>query len=102
MTTPGGTSNGLLFTVTTATGLLVAAGAGVAPLVLFPNPVRTAATLTGANAHAVVRVLDALGRFVATATANAAGTAELRLPAGLAGGIYVVRVGARALRLVVE
>jgi hypothetical protein len=47
-----------------------------------------------------VQVLDALGRQVATATADATGTAAL--PAGLAPGVYVVRAGAQALRLTVE
>jgi hypothetical protein len=49
-----------------------------------------------------VQVLDALGRCVATATADAGGTAALALPAGLPGGVYVVRAGAQALRLTLE
>ena len=69
---------------------------------LFPNPAKAATTLVGAPAGATVQVLDALGRPVATATADATGRAELALPTGLAGGVYVVRVGGRALRLLVE
>jgi hypothetical protein len=49
-----------------------------------------------------VRVLDALGRPVASATADAAGAAALVLPAGRPAGVYVVRAGGAALRLVVE
>jgi hypothetical protein len=74
-----------------------------AGLSLFPNPTRSgAATLTGTLPGTVVTVLDALGRPVTSATADAAGTAALVLPAGLATGVYMVRVGTRALRLTVE
>ena len=71
-------------------------------LALFPNPATHAATLTGAQPGTVVTVVDALGRPVATATADAAGTAALVLPQGLPAGVYVVRAGSRALRLTVE
>jgi alpha-tubulin suppressor-like RCC1 family protein len=72
-------------------------------LALYPNPTRSgAATLTGTIPSAVVTVSDALGRPVATATADAAGTAALALPAGLPVGVYVVRVRSKALRLTVE
>ena len=73
-----------------------------AVLALFPNPTHGAATLTGAQPGAAVTMLDALGRQVLAATADATGTAALRLPAGHASGVYVVRVGAKALRLTVE
>ena len=43
-----------------------------------------------------------MGREVLAATADASGTAALVLPAGHASGVYVVRVGAKALRLTVE
>ncbi|MDO7873514.1 right-handed parallel beta-helix repeat-containing protein [Hymenobacter sp. ASUV-10] len=70
---------------------------------MFPNPATTGATtLTGAAPGTVVTVLDALGRPVATATADAAGTATLALPAGQPAGVYVVRAGRQVLRLVVE
>jgi hypothetical protein len=49
-----------------------------------------------------VQLLDALGRTVATTTADAAGVATLRLPAGLPNGVYVVRAGPQALRLLVQ
>lgn len=71
-------------------------------LALFPNPTTQAASLTGAQPGAVVTVFDAVGRQVLRATTNAAGTATLALPAGRATGVYVVRVGATALRLTVE
>ena len=51
---------------------------------------------------ASVQVLNTLGQVVLTAPADAAGTARLVLPAGLAGGVYVVRTGSQAARLVVD
>ena len=79
---------------------IVAVGAG--RLALFPNPAARTATLSGA-AGTPVRVYDALGRLVLTATADATGTAALTLPASQPAGLYLVRSGtAPALRLVVE
>ncbi|GAA3979908.1 hypothetical protein GCM10022407_26420 [Hymenobacter antarcticus] len=76
----------------------VAAGLG-----LYPNPTHgSGATLTGAVPGTMVTVFDALGRVVASATADAAGRATLALPAGLPMGVYVVRAGTKALRLTVE
>ena len=81
----------------------VALTGAAAGLALFPNPTHGGlATLTGAQPGAVVTVLDALGRQVLTAPADAAGTAILALPNGLASGVYVVRTGSQALRLTVE
>jgi hypothetical protein len=71
-------------------------------LVLFPNPAHTTATLTGAGSGSTVQLLDALGRLVLTTTADAAGTATLTLPTGLPSGVYVVRAGMQALRLLVR
>ena len=71
-------------------------------LTLSPNPARAALAVAGAPAGAAVAVFDALGRPVATAPADAAGTARLRLPAGLAAGVYVVRAGGQSARLAVE
>jgi hypothetical protein len=74
-----------------------------ASLALYPNPTQGGTvTLTGATPGAAVTVSDALGRPVLSALADAAGTAALVLPAGLPTGVYVVRVGSKALRLVVE
>ena len=75
----------------------------IQPFTLYPNPSHGgAATLTGAQPGTVVTVHDGLGRLVTTATADAAGTAVLVLPAGLPAGVYVVRAGAKAVRLTVE
>jgi len=79
----------------------VAPGPG-ASLRLFPNPATAGTTLGGAMPGARVQVLDALGRLVLTGTTDAAGTATLALPAGLPAGVYVVRAGQQAARLVVE
>ncbi|MGY3091287.1 hypothetical protein ACVWYF_004353 [Hymenobacter sp. UYAg731] len=76
-------------------------GPAVVPM-LYPNPAGHAATLTGVLPGAAAYVVDALGRVVLSATADATGTAALALPAGLPAGVYVVRAGARAVRLVVE
>ncbi|MFD1870909.1 T9SS type A sorting domain-containing protein [Hymenobacter bucti] len=75
---------------------------GRAGLALFPNPAAAHATLIGAAPSATVRVLDPLGRVVATTTTNAAGSAQLALPAGLPRGVYLVRAGQQATRLTVE
>ncbi|MFD2719079.1 T9SS type A sorting domain-containing protein [Hymenobacter monticola] len=86
-----------------AAGPLATAGGRTAVgLALFPNPTHGAATLTGAQPGTRVTVYDALGRSVTSATANAAGTAALVLPTGLATGVYVMRAGGVALRLTVE
>ncbi|UOQ73704.1 T9SS type A sorting domain-containing protein [Hymenobacter cellulosilyticus] len=68
----------------------------------YPNPARTAVTVAGVAPRAAIAVLDALGRRVAAATADAAGTVQLNLPVGLAPGVYVVRAGAQVQRLLVE
>ncbi|MCA8829702.1 T9SS type A sorting domain-containing protein [Hymenobacter pini] len=75
---------------------------GLLTLALFPNPTTGATTLTGAQAGEAVTMLDAVGRVVLITQTNAAGTAVLQLPASRATGVYVVRVGAKALRLKVE
>ncbi|MBF9220547.1 IPT/TIG domain-containing protein [Hymenobacter ruricola] len=75
---------------------------GTGPFTLYPNPARSAVAVAGLAAGTKVEVLDALGRAVAHATAEADGTARLTLPAGLAAGVYVVRGGSLARRLVVE
>jgi alpha-tubulin suppressor-like RCC1 family protein/uncharacterized protein (DUF2141 family) len=72
-------------------------------LALYPNPTRGgSATLVGARPGTPVTVYDALGRPVATATADASGTAALVLPAGTPAGVYLVRAGSKAVRLTVE
>jgi hypothetical protein len=81
----------------------VALAGAAAGLSLFPNPAPGgAATLLGAAPGAVVTVLDALGRPVLAAPVDASGAARLALPAACAAGVYVVRVGDQALRLLVK
>jgi alpha-tubulin suppressor-like RCC1 family protein len=71
-----------------------------AALSLYPNPASHRATaLHGATPGSPVQVLDALGRPVATTTADASGTATL---SGLPAGLYLVRSGSSTLRLAVE
>jgi hypothetical protein len=70
---------------------------------VYPNPTHDGAvTVVQAAAGAHIVVLDALGRTVAQATADAGGTARLVLPSELATGVYVVRSGTQTQRLVVE
>jgi len=98
-----GQSNTASIRLNGGTGPLAAApGHSAAALALFPNPAHSAATLTGAAPHAALAVLDVLGRVRLTATADAAGTARLALPEGLPAGVYAVRGGGAARRLVVE
>ena len=79
------------------------AAATPAALRLFPNPAQGhAATLAGIAPGTAVRVLDALGRPVLAATADATGTARLLLPAPLAPGVYLVQAGGQVRRLAVE
>lgn len=73
----------------------------LAGLALFPNPTHGTATLTGTQPGAAVVVIDAVGRLVASFTADAQGTAALELPTFLTSGVYVVRTGSSALRLTV-
>ena len=49
-----------------------------------------------------VQVLDVLGRELLRGTVPVQSPLRLVLPAGLAPGVYVVRAGAQARRLVVE
>jgi hypothetical protein len=70
-------------------------------LTLVPNPAR-ATTLMGTAAAAAVTVYDALGHLVLTATADATGSTQLALPSNLSKGVYIVRSGSRAIRLVID
>ena len=70
------------------------------PFTLAPNPAHHTATLTGLLTEATATLFDALGRAVRTAPLSAgAATLDVR---GLPAGVYVVRAGAAARRLVVE
>ena len=80
--------------------LLLEAVAG--ELALFPNQTTGAATLRGAAPGTPITVLDALGRQLLAATADAARPARLRLPPGTPAGVYVVRNGSQSRHLVVQ
>ena len=82
--------------------LAARAAAGQPAFALYPNPARTAVNTAGLTAGAVVAVFDALGRRVTSATADARGAAALALPAQLPPGVYLVRSGSQAVRLLVE
>jgi hypothetical protein len=71
------------------------------PFALAPNPTQSATTVRGVAPHASVRVLDALGRAVLQATADAAGTAQLVWPTPPTSGVYIVQAGQQSQRLVV-
>ncbi|MDO7875279.1 T9SS type A sorting domain-containing protein [Hymenobacter sp. ASUV-10] len=105
VTTPGGTSapSPQPFIVTPVLNSLVPGPGSLSPaFAVFPNPARGTITVTGSAALAPLTVLDALGRPVLTTTADAGGTTTLRLPAGLAPGLYLMRSGGRSQRLLVE
>jgi hypothetical protein len=109
---PTGTVTGALYAATSVLArlvdtnlapLAVSQKGGTARLTLWPNPANHGvATLTGTQPGTIVRVFDALGRPVVEATADATGNSILAFPLGLASGVYVVRAGTSALRLVVE
>ena len=69
-------------------------------LTLTPNPARTTVQLTGATGPTAT-LLDGLGRVVGTAAITPAGAATLDVRA-LPTGLYLLRAGGRARRLVVE
>ncbi|MBF9220693.1 FG-GAP-like repeat-containing protein [Hymenobacter ruricola] len=81
----------------------VAVDAATAAPALYPNPAAagTGLTLTGARPRQPLPLLDALGREVLRVVPDEAGRAELRLPAGLAPGVYLLPTPGRALRVVV-
>ncbi|WP_305013236.1 T9SS type A sorting domain-containing protein [Hymenobacter mellowenesis] len=76
--------------------------AGQAPFALYPNPAHSAFTVEGLPPEQVVEVLDALGRRVAGGHVPLQGPLYLALPHALPPGLYVVRSGSQAQRLLVE
>jgi hypothetical protein len=78
------------------------AGNASSSYLIYPNPAQAAASLVGAPAHTTVQLLDYLGREVGQTTVRQAGVATPLPVAGLAAGVYVVRVGAQALKLTIE
>ena len=85
-----------------ANGPLAAKAQGQVGLALFPNPAHHAVTVTGLAPGQSVQVLDVLGRIVLRATVPTKGDLYVLLPVTLPTGIYVVRAGSQARRLVVE
>ena len=96
-----------------STGYLARMGAGplaarppsgaAAPLAVWPNPTGGGAVwVQGPAPGQAVRVCDALDRVVGIGLMPARGPLRLELGAGLAPGLYVVRSGGQARRLVVE
>ncbi|MBD2767506.1 hypothetical protein IC235_06325 [Hymenobacter sp. BT664] len=75
---------------------------GALGLQLWPNPARQRVSVGGAEAGQAVQVYDLSGRLVLAATLPLSGPPELVLPASLPRGSYLVRVGIRAGRLVLE
>ena len=81
----------------------VAVPAGLAAqLQVWPNPARGAVTIAGLPPGQPVQVFDLTGRLRLTATVPPSGPLELVLPGNLSPGVYVVRGGGQARRLVVE
>ncbi|UOQ54474.1 beta strand repeat-containing protein [Hymenobacter cellulosivorans] len=85
-----------------ATALATTAGRMTSVPQLYPNPTTGAVLLSGVQPGASVQVLDVRGRVVLSTTADATGAARLALPAALSAGVYVVRAGQQAVRLVRE
>jgi hypothetical protein len=71
-------------------------------LAVYPNPAHGQVTVRGATSGIGLELIDALGRLVLRGAADAGGAAQLVLPAGLPAGVYVLRSGTTARRLVVE
>jgi hypothetical protein len=71
-------------------------------LAVYPNPAHEQVVVRGATPGAGLELIDALGRLVLRGTADAGGAAQLVLPAGLPAGVYLLRNGTTARRLVVE
>ncbi|WP_191906476.1 IPT/TIG domain-containing protein [Hymenobacter baengnokdamensis] len=71
-------------------------------LQVSPNPAAAQLTVTGIAAQAAVEVYNVTGQLVQRASADASGTGQVSLPAGLPAGVYLVRSGTQAQRIVVE
>jgi hypothetical protein len=69
---------------------------------VYPNPAHAAVTVVGLWPGQAVQVLDVLGRTVLKGTVPAQGVLQLTLPTTLPTGLYLVRAGVQAQRLIVE
>ena len=68
---------------------------------LYPNPASTYVNVKGAKADALVRLYDANGTLLYEARTDADGTLQIDL-SGYAEGIYLLRVGDDAQRLLIQ
>jgi len=100
--TPSGNSGQVSVRLNGGTTLAAASASAPAAFSLYPNPASRAATVAGLPAGQRVELLDAVGRLVATATADATGKALLTWPTSVASGVYVLRAGTQARRLTIE
>ena len=100
--TPSGSLGQVSVRLNGGTTLATASAQAPAAFSLYPNPASRAVQLAGLASGQTVQLLDALGRTVATATADAAGKARLAWPAEVASGVYLVRAGTIARRLTIE
>jgi hypothetical protein len=71
-----------------------------AGLTLFPNPARAGMALRGVAPGTLLQLVNTLGQVVATAQADASGL--VALPSALPSGVYIVRSGQQATRLVIN
>ena len=76
--------------------------AGAAVLTVWPNPARAAVQVAGLLPGQQADVYNTLGQRVATGVVPVSGTLQLALPGQLPAGVYVVRGGGQARRVVVE
>ena len=100
--TPSGNSGQVSVRLNGGTTLAAASASAPAAFSLYPNPASRAATVAGLPAGQRIELLDAVGRLVATATADATGKALLTWPTSVASGVYVLRAGTQARRLTIE
>ncbi len=78
----------------------VGSPSAAAGLTLFPNPARAGMALRGVAPGTPLHLVNTLGQVVATAQADASGLVVL--PSTLPSGVYVVRSGQQATRLVIN
>jgi hypothetical protein len=100
--TPSASTGQVSVRLNGGTTLAAASASAPAAFSLYPNPASRAATVAGLPAGQRVELFDAVGRLVATATADATGKALLTWPASVASGVYVLRAGTQARRLTIQ
>ncbi|KAA9327719.1 T9SS type A sorting domain-containing protein [Hymenobacter busanensis] len=71
-------------------------------LAVWPNPAREGVQISGATAGQPVRVLDAVGRVVASGIMPTAGPLSLKLPVHLPAGVYTVHAPGHTVKLLVH